>query len=236
LSDLDVWLLLPDVAASAIQAAGMDFVEFAADGRGGHVTVHGWREHTDRVEACGMDLIYQLRHAAIVEDADGQAAGLIALARRPMAPAVRDGLVLHHYVEMRSEHRACDNPMARGDGVAVLLSMTKMIAHALRTAIVLQGEPYPYDKWLYRAAAATPTARELTPLVDSIVDRLSPSLLRHAENDHTHPLGREVMALRRALVTMIRDAGIDGDWIDHWYLHMTEAREVLKALRWREGP
>ncbi len=233
-SDFDVWLVLADAAASEIQAAGQDFVEFKAQGRAGHVSVHGRRELTDRVQACEMDLIYQLRHGAVVLESGREGSELIALARRPMRPAVRDALVLHHYVEMRSEHRACDNPMARGHDVAVLLSLTKMIAQTLRTAMVLQGEPYPYDKWLYHAAAATPVGRELTPLVDRVVDQLQPALLRHAEHDRTHPLGREVKALRNELVRLIRAHGIDGGWLTHWYLHMTEASKALRGLRWQE--
>ena len=36
--------------------------------------------------------------------------------------------------------------------LAFLLSLPKAMAHALQTAMVIDGEPYPYDKWLCFAA------------------------------------------------------------------------------------
>ena len=157
-ADLDVYGVVPSDAAQAIDAAGTRFFSFELDGKEGHVTTYSREEMQEAVDRCRMDTIFQLRHASVISDPTGQAGDLLRRARLPLAPTVRDAFVFHHYVEMRSEHRACDNPMERGDSAAILLSLAKAIAHALRAAIVLDGEPYPYDKWLEPMARRAPSA------------------------------------------------------------------------------
>ena len=130
-----------------------------------------------------MDTIFQLRHGVVICDPSGIAADLRRDASACMPAEVRQAFFMHHYVEMRSEHRACDNPMERHDPVALLLSLPKVLAHALRAAMVLDGEPYPYDKWLYFAARQTPTGRLLAPHVETVLDLLGRDLLRFAGSE-----------------------------------------------------
>ena len=81
-----------------------------------------------------MDIVFQLRNAEIVIDNTGIGKKIIHSACQSMRKEVSDVFFFYHYVEMRSEHRACDNPMERNDPVAVLLSLPKVIPQALRSA------------------------------------------------------------------------------------------------------
>ena len=95
-----------------------------------------------------------------------------------MREEVRRAWFRYHYVEMRGEHRAADNPIERGDSVAVLQAMTQTLSHALRAAVVLDGQPYPYIKWLAHAAFQTPTGKRLAPRVAELLDCLACDALR----------------------------------------------------------
>jgi hypothetical protein len=161
-SDLDFWLLVPaDTLAGFDSLSPTRFVPFTLDGKEGHINVTGAEEFAARLSRCDMDLIHQLRMAVIFADHVGLAHRLQALARQPMPKKVRDAMFFWHYTEMRGEHRACDNPMQRVDPPAFLLSLSKTIARALQAAMVLDEEPYPYDKWLHRAARQTPTGARI---------------------------------------------------------------------------
>jgi hypothetical protein len=232
-SDLDLWLLLPEADVADLDAAaGTRFFEFELEGKAGHLIATSLKAFRERVRRCEMDTIYQLRGAEIITDASGAAGEMICLARRPMREEVSKALFFYHYVEMRSEHRACDNPMERGDPVAVLLSLPKVLAHALRAAMVLDGQVYPYDKWLYRAAAATPTGRLLAPSVEKILDLLAADRLRFDGPESEHPIGLELRAIRRILIEAAQARGVREPWLREWWLHMDQAQAAFDSVRW----
>jgi len=149
-----------------------------------------------------------------------------------MREEVRRAMFLYHYVEMRSDHRACDNPMERGDPPALLFSLPKVLGHGLRAAMILDGEPYPYDKWLYQAAQATPSGRALTPHVDRVIELLGGDALRFDGPASDNPIDHEVHAIRNALMEAARAAGIDEPWLDTWWLSMDAARVAHEEVRW----
>ena len=232
-SDLDMWLLLPVAALAELDRASRTrFFEIKLDGKAGHLSAEATPEFAQRLERCDMDLIYQLRKASVIQDGQHAAPGLIRAARRPMRPQVSRALFFFHYVEMRSEHRACDNPIARGDPAALLLSLPKVVAHALRAAMVLDAQPYPYDKWLCRAAAETPTGRSLAPHVDALLDSLAADALRQTGSVADHPVTTELMAVRQKLVQAARAKGWDEPWLAAWWLFMDQARGAVEGLRW----
>ncbi len=232
-SDLDLWMLLSSEDLAAVdQRSQTRFFEFVLDGKAGHLQAESLQQFRRRVEGCEMDMIYQLRRAEVLTDGTGQMAELRSLARRPMRPKVSEALFFWHYVEMRSEHRACDNPIERGDSVALLLSLPKVLGHALRAAMVLDGEPYPYDKWLYQASRATPTGASLQANVVRIVELLSQDALRQGGPEREHPLGLELRAIRQALIRAANDKGIAAPWLEKWWLHMDAAAEAIRGLHW----
>ena len=235
-ADVDVWLLLAgEDFAELTDCAESLFFQFQLDGREGHVTAHLAQEFAAKVHGCDMDTIYQLRHGQALTDNTGAAGPLIELARQPMGGEVSRALFLYHYVEMRSEHRACDNPIDRNDPVALLLSLPKAIAHALRAAMVLDGEVYPYDKWLHSEAVQTPTGSLLAPSVAKILDMLAADGLRLQAREHQHPISNELRAVRGILIDAARAHGLDEPWLTQWWLYMTQAADAMKNVRWPGG-
>jgi hypothetical protein len=179
-----------------------------------------------------MDLIYQLRCAEIMTDPSGSANELVELASRPIRREVCEAFFFHHYVEMRGEHRACDNPIERNDPVALLMFLPKTLGHALRAAMALDGEPYPYDKWLYRAAQETPTGKKVAPHVGCVVSLLAEGALRLGGPEKKNPISLELRAMREVLVNAAREKGLDAPWLTEWWLYMDQAREALRRARW----
>jgi len=202
------------------------------DGKAGHLNADSVEGVSQRLCRCDMDLIYQLRNAEILSDNTGAAEGLVRLARRPMPWEVSRAMFFYHYVEMRGEHRACDNPIERADPAALLLAMAKTVTHAMQAAIVLDGEPYPYDKWLHQAAMATPTGRFVGAIVDRIFDLLATDALRLQMSQNEHPINKELMAIRRVLVESAEQNGICDEWLRRWWLYMNQAADAIKGIRW----
>jgi hypothetical protein len=232
-SDLDVWVLVPDHALAALDsAAGTRFLPFTLDGKPGHFTVEPHGEFERRVRQCDFPLIAELRLAEILADSNGRAASLVETARRPMRDAVRSAWLRYHYVEMRGAHRAADNPIERGDAVAVLQAMTQTLTEALRAAMVLHGEPYPYVKWLGRAASGTPTGRLLAPSVADLFERLTQDALRHPGPEKGHPISDTLREIRRILVEAARAGGMGEPWLDEWWFHIVQAREGIRNVEW----
>jgi hypothetical protein len=234
-SDLYLWLLLPgDLVAAFDRLSPTRFVAFQLDGKEGHLNVTAVEEFADRLNRCDMDLIYQLRLAAILADGTGQAARLQQAANLPMRKEVRDALFLWHYTEMRGEHRACDNPMQRIDPPAVLFSLTKTLTHALQAAMLLDGQPYPYDKWLHQAARQTPTGQAVAAVVDRILGLVGEGQLGFSGGEARHPIDLELHDIRRVLMEAARAGGINEPWLEKWWLYMDQARAAFRNVRWQE--
>ncbi len=232
-SDLDLWMLLDDADIARLDAASPTrFFEFKCGGKPGHMNACAAGAFRESIRCCDMDAICQLRSAAVIADGAGVAGELVALARRPMPEAVRRGLFMYHYVEMRGEHRALDNPIERRDAVAILLSLPKALAYALRAAMVLDGKPYPYDKWLHRAALETPTGRLVAPSVARMLDSLASGALFLGGPEREHPVSSELRVIRGILRDSANARGIDEPWLTQWWLHIDQARDTMAAARW----
>jgi len=232
-SDIDLWFLLSQRGLAELDAVSETrFFQFEIDDKPGHLLAHTVDEFLRKLDRCDMDTIYHLRNAAIMTDNVGAAEQLVRAARRPMRQEVSDAFFFYHYVEMRSEHRACDNPMDRRDPVAVLLSLPKTIAHALRAAMVLDHQPYPYDKWLHYVALRTPTGRLLAPSVEAILDHLADGGLRFDGPESDHPIGHQLRAIRRILIEAAHADGNRAPWLNEWWLHMTQACDAVERVRW----
>jgi len=233
-SDLDLWLVLPDEGLAALDRLSQTrFFEFELDGKIGHLNACSESDFAGRIAGCHMDTIWQLRRSRIIHDGSGRGERFVAEASRPMRPEVRDALFFYHYVEMRGEHRACDTPIVRGESIALLLGLPKTLAHALRAAIVIAGEPYPYDKWLHRAALGTPAGRAMQPHVEAVLDSLAADGLREQyEDENEHTITVELRAIRQVLIEAAREHGIDEPWLSEWWLHMDQARAACENARW----
>ena len=194
-------------------------------------TLNPWRPSSSGVRSCDLPLIAELRRAVGLLDPTSSGQRLIDFAQLPMRPEVRRAWLCYHYVEMRGEHRAIDNPIERGDPVAILLALTKALEHAMRAALVLDGEPYPYSKWLARACERTPTGRAVLSLVQEMVNLLAQDGLRRPGPEKGHPLSEKLRDIRRTLVNAARTSGVEELWLDKWWLFCEQAR-TMRDIAW----
>ncbi len=239
-SDIDLWFLIPEEELIKLELVSETFFfKFEVNSKPGHLNAESIENFSRRFhqlknyyDQCDMDIIFQLRNAGIVIDNKGIGNELIKLACQPMRKEVSDVFFFYHYVEMRSEHRASDNPMERHDPVGVLLSLPKTIAHALRAAMVLDGEPYPYDKWLYYRASQTPTGKKLVPSVKKILDLVAEDNLRFEGSESEHPISQELRVMRRILIEAAQAMGNNSPWLEKWWLYMTQPRDIIKDIHW----
>jgi len=239
-ADIDLWFLIPEEEFVELKNVSESlFFEIEVNDKLGHLNAEPIEEFSRRVyqlkdeyDQSDMDIIFQLRNAEIIIDNTGIGEELINSVSQPMRKEVRDLFFFYHYVEMRGDHRACDNPMERHDPVAFLLSLPKVLAHSLRAAMVLDGEPYPYDKWLYLTALKTPTGKKIAPSIDRIIDLISKDILRFKGSEAENPIGQELRIIRKILIEEAQAKGNNSLWLEKWWLYMTQPRDRLKNIRW----
>jgi hypothetical protein len=162
----------------------------------------------------------------------GVGSALVAAARKPMSDGIRYSWFRLHYVEMRGWHRTADNAALRGDAEAVLLTTISALAEALRAAMVLDREPYPYPKWLPSRAASCPTGSRLVAARAQFLALLEAGGMRAHDLDRPGTLGEPLREMRAILIERARDTGIDGDWLERWWLAIDEARTGVGEHRW----
>jgi hypothetical protein len=232
-SDLDVFFLLSNADLARLDAASSSrFFALQVEGKAGHLNAASVADLAERVQRCDLPLIAELRMGVLIEDRAGGVAELLARARQPMRPEVSQAYFFFHYMQMRQHHRAADNPMERGDPVAVLLAVSQTLAHALCAALALDGEPHPYEKWLYRTAVQHPTGRQLAPAVEELLDRLADNALRLAGPQAVNPLSLLLRRIRQILVDAAQAHGIQADWLTRWWLQIDQMEESVKRVRW----
>jgi hypothetical protein len=232
-SDLDLYVLLrAGDLAEFDRRSPIRFYEFALDGKKGHWMAYALEEFTAHVGRCDMALISELRTSIVLHNLLGGARELLDSAKSPMRPEVRRAFFFYNYYQMRNFHRATDNPMERGDGLAVLFSLSQTIAYALRAALILDGEPYPYEKWLRREALRHPTGEKLAPHVDAILDAIAGDALRFAGPDRQNPLSQQARQMRQILIDAARAKGIDEPWLTQWWLYISQAEGATADVRW----
>jgi hypothetical protein len=198
-SDLDLELALSDEDAAAFdEASPTRYIDFTLDGKLGSILVTSFDEWDAGIDACDMPLISELRNAIVLSESVGAAGRLISKVRQPMKPEVSQAFFFYHYFELRSFHRSGDNPMNRDDGVAAYMNSAQALAHGLRACLSLDGQPYPYEKWLWSAASRTPTGQLIAPAVNRIMDHLASDALRFPGPESENPLSLELKGLRNS--------------------------------------
>ena len=235
-SDLDVWLLLSDAALVELDArSATRFFEFELDGKPGHCNAEALDGFARRISSCEMPLLAELRTARVLSDESGAVQALLDVARRPMRDDVRLAWFRYHYVEHRSEQKGTQNAIERGEPHALLQFAPRSIAHALRAALILDGEPYPYDKWLAWSARRHAAGARVEAEASRLFDRLASDALRRPGPEDGHPVRASMLEVRGALVEEARRHGIDEPWLDRWWLDLAQARRGIRELTWSGG-
>lgn len=234
-SDLDIYFLMAQDELSELdRRCGTRFFSFQVDGKKGHLNACATESVTKKLAGCDMDLIYQMRRSVLLTDHKNFAQSLQNVANRPMSAEVMKAWFFYHYVEMRGEHRSCDNPIERGNGGALFFALAKTLTHALHAAMVLDGEPYPYDKWLFWAAKTTATGGQVAAVAERILTLLSHDVLRQRGSQTEHPINQELMIIRRLLIGAAQAKGIHDEWLDRWWHYMDAAQEAIRSVRWTD--
>lgn len=233
-SDLDLYVLLrAEDLADFDRRSPIRFYEFVLDGKKGHWNAHALEEFAARTDRCDMALISELRTSITLHNQLDGVQTLLDSAKSPVRPEVQRAFFFYNYYQMRNFHRASDNPMERGDGLAVLFSLSQTIAYALRAALILDGEPYPYEKWLRREALRHPTGVKLAPHVDAILAAIAEDTLRLAGPERHNPLSQSLRQMRQILIDAARAEGIDEPWLTQWWLYINQAETATADVRWR---
>jgi hypothetical protein len=232
-SDLDLWVLTNSARLAEFdRASATRFIEFTLDGKKGHFNVDSIEHFQQRMSQCYFPLIAELCSAVVLHDPKHLSEALLKRARQPMSDEVLRAWFCYHYVEMRGEHRACDNPIERGHVVALLIAFTKTVEHAIRAACILDRKPYHYSKWLAPMAAQFTTGARLVALVNESIAIVSGGGLLAPGPEQQHELSLKLREIRAALTDAARREGIDEPWLAQWWLHIDPARTGIHAVTW----
>lgn len=232
-ADVDLWMLVDHEQVKNVErVAGTRFFVIQIGDVAGHITLRTIDQLESAFGPVAMETLYELRGSRVIRDRMGVAGALRDRARNTMPEAVRRAWFAHHYVEMRGEHRSADNPMFRGDAAAVLFGVTRTLDQALRAAMVLDGEPYPYHKWLHTSAGQTPTGRVIAGLVDESISLIEKGELRRVGDERDNPLSMKLREIRQTLIEAAKAGGLDGPWLEKWWYHIDSSRRSVQDVTW----
>jgi len=98
-----------------------------------------------------------------------------------------------HYLAAWMGASAAGNPLRRRDRAAVVLTLADCFTQVLRLCCLLEGLPFPYEKWLYREALRTNVGRALEPLLREFLEELlRPEIRRIPPESYERPKHRNV--------------------------------------------
>ncbi len=147
-TDLDLWMLLPqDIYKDFIKESTVTFFDFELGGRWGHLNIENFEDFEKRIHNCDFPLIYEMKDSYLILDKINAEKTLYKKALAKLPKEIIEAYFLYHYVEARNWQKSCENIMRRQDSVSLLINIPKVLSHALKAAVILEGEPYPYDKW-----------------------------------------------------------------------------------------
>jgi hypothetical protein len=158
-------------------------------------------------------------HAQVIVDPDQAIAGLKS-AIRPYPRDVLERKIKAHFLRDfdLSVHGITYRPGSQ-NLFSVVHALGAKIAEYCRICCLLDGKPYPYDKWLLRACEETSVGQRVAPILRRVL-----ATLTHLDND----LEQIWPAVRRAIDALDTEAcdileeamvtwGIDRAWIDNAY-------------------
>ncbi|MEZ4635262.1 MAG: DUF4037 domain-containing protein [Caldilineaceae bacterium] len=232
-SDLDLFVVVTDADLAGVdRLSPTRFFEFVLDGKKGHFNALALEELASGLDECDLPLIAELRTADPIQDRLDRVQSLLERAQRPMSADVQRAFCCYHNYWMRASHRAADNPMERGDGVAVLLAVAQTVAHALRMALVLDGVAYPYEKWLHWESMRHPTGQRIAPTIAQILAAAQDGALVRAGAERDNPISQSLRQIRAVLVDTARRQGIDEPWLVQWWLYIDQSQRAIQDVRW----
>ena len=173
----------------------------------------------DAIRAHNDVVLWIWTHAQVIVDPDHTIAGLKD-AIRPYPREVLERKIKAHF--MRDFDLSVHGITYRPDSqnlFSVVHALGAKIAEYCRICCLLDGRPYPYDKWLLHACEETSVGQRIAPILRRVLVTLT-----HLDDD----LERGWPAVRRAIDALDTEAcdileqamvtwGIDRAWIDNAY-------------------
>lgn len=232
-SDLDFYLLLDDEGAARFDSISeCRFVDLIINGKPGHLNVTPFADVENAFAKPHLETIYELQHAVPVLDPSGRFTRIADRARLPMHEALRRAALLFNYVEMRSYHRSADNPMNRNDKLSALSGVIETINYSIRCALVIDGRAFPYTKWLYVAAAGSPTGSLLLEGVDRILHLVQTDATSLMGPEKENAISSQLRQIRAIIVDCAKASGIDEPWLNQWWHFFDAQRTAFDGIEW----
>ena len=177
LRDVDVYLTGSRAHGRAADGSDWDLIALAPDDEGARLGLHPLERRDVGVDLIGPVLrawreeqelsiwAWELGHGKLLHEAWGGGERYRAeLARR--FEAEREPLAVRWWARFRLQRNVARSVLAKGDPLAILLTVPLAAHAAVRAALLWAGRPYPPDKWL---AAETP--EPLREPVRALVDQ-----------------------------------------------------------------
>ncbi len=105
--------------------------------------------------------------------------------------------------------------VTRGDGVTAITIACEVAQCLQRMCCLAERRPFPYPKWLARAARVTDLGRELCPRIDCAIGSVGDACAPGAVANHVDwaPV-QELRACVDLTPSLLRDLGWEGAWLD----------------------
>ena len=216
-SDIDLWVLgdkraLNDTAAKEYALTRQIFVD-----RGdleAHYTFYDLGDLRQRLQEWPDELLWLLQRSRILHDPLGRASEL----RTQFADYPEDIMQdkLRWQLCEYSQHQGRLGVAGRGMPVAAVMAAGRCIETACRICCLAERKPYPYLKWLRRAAGETRLGEIVCPVVDRAVEHIQELATPPEGVPYTDliPL-KELRSLKPTLCRELARIGWTGDWVEN---------------------
>ncbi len=232
-SDLDFWLILNESTLERFDALSPSrFIDVEIEGKPGHLNPVTIEEFEKAFSPPLFEMINELQSAVALVDPSKAFARCQERAYRPMNESVRRAAFFSCYVEMRACHKSADNPMDRHDAWTALSAVVKTVEYGMKCALILDGHPYPYGKWLYVEAHKSPTGQVIIPCVERILSLLEGGHHALMGPERENAISQELRVIRKNLIEKANQTGIDEPWLNRWWHFIDEARGALETVAW----
>jgi predicted nucleotidyltransferase len=232
-SDIDFLILFDDVELTMFDSiSDHRYISYDLNGKPGHFNPMSIVELQSCFSKIDMAMIHDIRDAMIIVDRKNIFQGIQKTALQAMPDDVQYAFFFRNYVEMRSCHRALDNPMEREDEIAVLMGITKTITYALRSALILDKIPYPLDKWLHVVSHYYPTAKSILPYVNNILFQLKTDSNCLRGSEASNQISKNLREMRAKLILKSNEIGITDLWLEKWYRYIDPSKAAIENVKW----
>lgn len=228
-SDVDIFVFCEDIHyevihhryedAGIIPTGSEFFVDFKLpSGKSGHYKLHRKTELTKGLNEGNMEWLWFSHVSYIVHDSL-QIKKLFDK-HVPMQSDLLYTLRKNTYIQLRTFAKALDNPVVRGERFPIHFFAVDVYKAALRCAIVVDGYPYPYDKWLVRVAGQLPVGKRVLECADDFFENLKAEDSYRPMFQEDNSFVKMEKRMRKILLEEFRSRDLDEPWLVEWWKYV----------------